>query len=298
MTAVWNEDDIVYALVEHLLRQGIDRVLVIDDASDDATAEEALAAGADLIRLPSDGTYSEALRTARVRETIATQTDAAGGDVWWLVLDADEFPVGPDATTVRDLVERAPPWVDVVGSRVLDHVPGEVEYVPRQPPIPFFPLARWFASDFCGRGHWKHPLMRVRRAGDVYPLPGHHTVATADGRRAREYAPTLLTHHLPLRARARTERKLARSAAPDGRYGASPDSFTRARIAQRVRALDALYAQRHDLVCAPFAGQPRVGIAVCEWHLLVPPSERIGMLGDAPPGGQPQVRRSSRAGRA
>jgi hypothetical protein len=299
VTAVWNEEDIVYALVDHLHRQGVDRVLVIDDASDDATAEEAAAAGAEVIGCPSDGTYSEALRTDRVRETIARYTDSAGGDVWWLVLDADEFPVGPDGTTVRELVDRAPDWVDVVGSRVLDHVPGPVEYVPRHPPVPFFPLARWFATDFCGRGHWKHPLMRVRRAGDVYPMPGHHTVGTADGRRAREYAPTLLTHHFPLRGRDRTRQKLLASAAPDGRYGASPDSFTRARIAQRLEALDALYAQRYDLVAAPFAGQPRVGITVSEWHTLVPPLERIAVRpAQAPALSQQPSGRTSRAGRA
>ncbi len=280
VTAVWNEDDIVYALIEHLRGQGVDRILVIDDASDDATVEEAVAAGAEVIRYASDGIYSEALRIARVRDAIASETESAGGDVWWLVVDADEFPVGPDGTTVRDLVERVPAWVDVVGSRVLDHVPGPVEYVPRQPPVPFFPLARWFANGFCARGHWKHPLMRVRRAGDVYPMPGHHTVATADGRRAREYAPTLLTHHFPLRGRSRTEQKLARSAEPGGRYGASPDSFTRARIAQRIEALDALYARRYDRVSAAFSGQRRVGIAVSDWRTLVPPLERTGVRAD------------------
>jgi hypothetical protein len=195
--------------------------------------------------------------------------------VWWLVVDADEFPRGPDATTVRDLVQRAPGWVDVVGSRVLDHVPaGSVEYLPRQPPLPFFPLARWFRSGFCPRGHWKHPLMRVRRAGDVYPLPGHHTVGTSDGRRAREWASTLLTHHFPLRARSRTEAKLRRAMAPGGRYGASPDTFTRARIHERVEALDDLYAGRYELVASGFCGDRRLGIAVSDWRALVGPLER------------------------
>ena len=276
VAAVWNEEDIVYALVEHLWAQGIDRVFVIDDESDDETVAEAGAAGADVLPARSDGTYSEAVRTARVRDAMATYTEAAGGDVWWLVVDADEFPRGPDGTTVRDLVERAPGWVDVVGSRVLDHVPsGSREYLPRHPPLPFFPLARWFRNAFCGRGHWKHPLMRVRWAGDVYPMTGHHTVGTSDGRRARESGPTLLTHHFPLRARRRTEEKLRRAMAPGGRYGASPDTFTRVRIRERVRALDDLYTGRYELVASGFSGDRRMGIAVSDWRALVPPLERL-----------------------
>jgi glycosyltransferase involved in cell wall biosynthesis len=275
VVGVWNEDDIAYALVRHLWAQGVDRVLVLDDDSDDRTVEESLAAGAEVLLNPSTGGYSEALRSSRLRDLIAAQTDAAGGDVWWLVLDADEFPRGPDSTTVRELVDRAPGWVDVVGSRVLDHVPSPAtEYRRRRHPLPFFPLARWFRSAFCGRGHWKHPLMRVRHAGDVYPLPGHHAVATADGRRAREYAPTLLTHHFPLRARARTEDKLRRAMAPGGRYGASPDEFSRARLRTRLDALDDLYAGRYDRVSSGFIGDRRVGIAVSDWRALVPPAER------------------------
>lgn len=272
---VWNEEDIVFALVRHLWAQGVDRVLVIDDDSDDATVEEATAAGAEVIRARSDGAYSEAVRTMRVRDTIARQTDAAGGDVWWLVLDADEFPCGPDRTTVRELVEHAPEWVDVVGSRVLDHVPARsMEYVPRQHPLPFFPEARWFRRGFCGRGHWKHPLMRVRRAGDLYPLAGHHAVATADGRRAREYGPTLLMHHFPLRARGRTEDKLRRGMAPGGRYAAGADAFTRTRVRERLEMLDHLYEGRYELVASGFCGDQLIGIDVSDWRTFVPPSER------------------------
>jgi hypothetical protein len=275
VVGVWNEEDIVYALVEHLHLQGVDRVLVIDDDSDDATAQEAADAGAEVLRTRSAGPYSEAVRTQHFRDAIAASTDAAGGDVWWLVLDADEFPCGPDGTTVRDLVEGAPVWVDVVGARVLDHVPAlSAEYVPRRPPLDYFPHARWFRTAFCARGHWKHPLMRVRRAGDVVPLPGHHAVATGDGRRAREHEESLLMHHFPLRARERTEGKLRRAMAPGGRYSASPDGFTHDRLRERLEALDHLYAGRYELVASGFCGEPPLGIQVCDWRELVAPLER------------------------
>jgi glycosyltransferase involved in cell wall biosynthesis len=250
-------------------------VLVIDDASDDATAQEAAAAGAQVLRTRSSGAYSEAVRTQRFRDAIAAGTDSRGGDVWWLVLDADEFPRGPDGTTVRELVEDAPPWVDVVGARVLDHVPAlAVEYVARRPPLDYFPQARWFATAFCARGHWKHPLMRVRRPGDIVPLPGHHTVATGDGRRAREHAASLLMHHFPLRARERAEGRLRRSMAPGGRYAASPDGFTHDRLRERLEALEHLYSGRYERVMSGFCGKPLVGIEVCDWRELVGPLER------------------------
>ena len=275
VVGVWNEEDIVYALVEHLHAQGVDHVLVIDDASDDATAHEAAAAGAEVLSVRGCGAYSEALRTRRFRDAIAASTDACGGDVWWLVLDADEFPRGPGGTTVRELVEDAPPWVDVVGARVLDHVPDiSNEYVPRRPPLEYFPHARWFRTAFCAHGHWKHPLMRVRQAGDVVALPGHHAVATGDGRRAREHDASLLMHHFPLRARARTEGKLRRAMAPAGRYAASPDGFSHDRLRERLEALDHIYAGRYELVESGFCGDPRRGIAVCDWRELVAPLER------------------------
>ena len=107
VVGVWNEEDIVYALVKHLHAQGVDHVLVIDDESDDATAGEAALAGAEILPMRSTGGYSEAVRTQRFRDAIATGTDAGGGDVWWLVLDADEFPRGPGGTTVRKS-SRAP----------------------------------------------------------------------------------------------------------------------------------------------------------------------------------------------
>lgn len=275
VAAVWNEDDIIYALTEHLFAQGADRVIVIDDASDDATREEAADAGADVILVESDGTYSERVRSSRVQTVIADETTRAGEDVWWLIVDGDEFPRGPDGRTVRELIEDAPDWVDVVGSRVLDHLPPlEGGYIQRQPPLPLFPLARWYHNPYCPRGHWKHPLIRVRTSGDITPMPGHHTVRTADRRRAREFGPTLLTHHFPLRDRDRTEAKLRRAARPGSRYAASPDSFTRWRVQQRLAAMDDLYAGRYDRVPSGYPGGARRGIRAVDWRTLVPPSER------------------------
>ena len=273
--AAWNEDDIIFATVRNLLAEGIDRVLVIDDDSDDDTRSEAEQAGASVVRRRSDGRYSEEARAASIRELVATTTAAEGGDVWWLVVDADELPRGPGGTTVRELVRSLPPWVDVVGSYVLDHVPHSgSRYEPRDHPVTAFPLARPYANPYCGQGHWKHQLLRVRNAGDLAPLAGQHVALTGDGRQAREPVAALLMHHFPLRGKERTAAKFMRASYPGGRYARSPDAFTRTRLLHRIAELEAHYADAPHLVPNPFPGQRRNAVGVRPWQELVGEADR------------------------
>lgn len=123
VVAAWNEDDVIYATVRHLRGQGCHRVFVLDDGSDDHTASEAHEAGANVVAITSDGVYREATRCRMIRALIAEQTEDAGGDVWWLVADADEFPRGYGGLTVGEVVAGLPGWVDTVGSRVIEHLP-------------------------------------------------------------------------------------------------------------------------------------------------------------------------------
>lgn len=274
LTAVWNEDDVIYATVRNLYGQGADRVFVLDDASDDDTVNQAVAAGATVLPHHSDGIYREADRNAAIRAVIAEETDRAGGEVWWLVADADEFPRA-SGWTIKDLLATAPGWVDVVGSRVIEHLPCPgSSYQPGTHPVAAFPQAHIYHNPYCRLGHWKHQLFRVRTPGDVTPLPGQHTIACADGRRAREWSQDILMHHVPLRDRDRTIAKLRRAAAPGGRYATSPDTFTRWRLHQRLRALDLLFDGRHDLVPSGFPGSPSTGVQLVDWRRLVEPDDR------------------------
>jgi glycosyltransferase involved in cell wall biosynthesis len=272
---VWNEDDIIFATVRNLLEQGVDRVFVLDDESDDATVGEALSAGATVVQRTSTGRYAEADRSRSIQELIARETTDAGGDLWWLIVDADEFPRGPDGLTVRQHLATLPDWVDVVGSRVLDHVPSSrSRYQPRAHPVRSFPLARWYHNPYCPLGHWKHQLIRVRAAGDLVPMPGQHVARSGDGRQIREAPGSLLMHHFPIRGHSRTAERYAAANRPDGRYALSPDPFTRARLAQRIHALDAFYADRFDLVPNGFPGQSRQPQMPPPWTELVRATER------------------------
>jgi hypothetical protein len=275
VAAAWNEGDIIYATVRNLFDQGADRVLLIDDESADETADEAAAAGAQVISVPSRGVYCERERGERIQHVIRAETDRAGSDVWWIVVDADEFPRGPAGATIRQLVEGLPGWVDVVGSRVLDHFPRHPDgYCSREHPLGSFPLAQWYLSPYCPKGHWKHQLLRVRDVADVLPMPGHHVVSAGDGRRVREAARSLLMHHVPLRNRDRTEARLREASMPGGRYGLSPDRFTRWRVRQRLAAIEHVYAGRYESVPSCYAGEPRLGVVPTDWRELVPEDER------------------------
>jgi glycosyltransferase involved in cell wall biosynthesis len=283
LTMVWNEADVVWATIRNLFVQGADEVFVIDDESTDGTREEARAAGATVIEQRSNGVFLESERTSRIRAFIEAEMACTNDAVWWLVADADEFPRGPDGGTVRELVESLPAWVDIVGARVLEHVPGgSSSYRRRTHPASTIPLARWYWNPYCPQGHWKHPLFRVCEVNDVFPLRGRHTVGAADGRRLREAGPSLLTHHVPLRDRARTEAKLA---AARERYLPVGVLHSRFKLERRIRIAADQYEGRYDVCENEFPGQRRRGIEVEPWECLVPACEGtlpdLGSVGSA-----------------
>lgn len=276
LSQVWNEDDVIYATVRNLLLEGADEVFVLDDASDDDSVSEAEAAGATVIRDESDGKFDELRRTRRMLEVIDERTRAAGRPVWWIVVDADEFPRGPRGTTIRDLVRTLPPSVDTVGSRVLEHYPGRTSAPkPRHHPLDELPNARWHDNPSCPAGHWKHQLLRVREPGSLRFMFGRHTIAAPSGRRpVVESEASLLMHHFPLRGREWTEEKFRLAGSAAGRYGASSDSFVKQRLEKRLRMLGLAYAEEYHLLPNMFPGEPRTGTPVRDWRELVPQAER------------------------
>lgn len=276
LSMAWNEDDVIYATVRNLFIQGVDKVFVVDDGSDDETALEAKAAGATVITDTSDGAFEERRRTDRIAQLIEDHTEAAGGPVWWIVVDADEFPHGPDGMTIRDLVRVLPPWVDTIGSRVLEHYPSERSAPkPRHHPLDELPKAVWHENPSCPAGHWKHQMLYVRRPGEARFMPGRHTIAAPPGRRpVVESEASLLMHHFPLRGRERTAQKFQQASAAGGRYTMSSDAFIKRRLEIRRQMLDLAYRERYDELPNMFPGRPRRGTPVRDWRDLVSPAER------------------------
>ncbi|MFI0452145.1 glycosyltransferase family 2 protein [Actinomadura sp. 6N118] len=272
----WNEEDVIYATVRNMFLQGADRVFVIDDDSGDETVPEAVAAGATVIRDASDGTFDEVRRTERLVRVIEEHTEEAGRPVWWIVVDADEFPRGPERMSIRDLALTLPPWVDTVGSRVLEHYPSRLSAPkPRHHPLDELPNAHWNTIRFCPAGHWKHQMLLVRGPGQLRFTFGRHTIAAPAARKpVIESEASLLMHHFPLRDMERTEEKFRLANSASGRYGASSDTFVKERTEGRLQILRLAYEERYDLLPNTFPGEPRRGASVCDWRELVPPAER------------------------
>lgn len=107
---VRDEADIVAANIEHHLAQGIDRIIVTDNGSVDGT-REILADYAErgLIELRDDPRHAK--QQAEVVTAMARHAFTRYGAAWVCNVDADEFWIGPDGTTVAEALAKVPEGV-------------------------------------------------------------------------------------------------------------------------------------------------------------------------------------------
>jgi hypothetical protein len=228
------------------MRQGCERVYVVDNASPDATVERAVAAGAILARVYSTERLDEAEKIRHMQEVVDEVSVAEGADhVWWLWLDADEFYEGPRGLTLRNYLATLDRRFRVVGGRFFQHYPNaEPAYVEGRHPLDFQPLCFETPLPNCELGHARHSLQRWDR--DHAPIVSH------DGFHSATCAVTLLEptepvifHHFPFREAARTHARLEALHGPGGtpsRIAGVEDAGHHMRL--RVRSLDAVYRRR------------------------------------------------------
>lgn len=127
LLAVYNEERVVAACLDHLIRQGVE-VYVIDNGSDDGTrsiAERYVGHGViGIEHLPREGTYTWRPILER-KEQLATELE---GD-WFLHVDADEIrlPPRPDATLAEAFAEATRRGFNAVNFVEFTFVPTEEE---------------------------------------------------------------------------------------------------------------------------------------------------------------------------
>jgi hypothetical protein len=206
----WMEEDVVGATVANAFAQGCERVYLVDNDSTDGTVAEATRAGAVLAATFATEQYDERLRLDIMNRVVADVSADAGADhIWWLWLDADEFPHGPRATTVREYLDGLDRRFRIVGARFINHYPsGAPAYVPGFHPLDFQPLCEEHAMG-CALKHRKHPLQRYDRGGaPIVCDRGFHRAASAE-RPLREPDEAIFVHHFPYREPDVTRRRLA-----------------------------------------------------------------------------------------
>lgn len=244
----WMDEDIIEATVRNIQAQGVDQVYVVDNGSTDATAVRATRADAIVAEVYQSDMFEERLAQALMNAVVARESLRSGAEhVWWIYMDCDEFPEGPDGLLVREYLETLDRRFRIVGAKYANHLPdGKPEYIPGFHPIDFQPLfyslVPWFRPP-CG--HWKHSLQRFDRHGAFIQCEGgaHHATGGLKGCRT-EPELGITTHHFQYRDEAVTRAKLELICGP----GSTRSDWMRTRgianFDQRARSLDAVYSQR------------------------------------------------------
>jgi len=266
----WMEEDIVEATVRNAFAQGVEAVFLVDNASTDETVDRAMAAGATLAESFATDAYEERVRILLMNAVVARVSFSSGAShIWWLWLDADEFPEGPAGLTIADYLRRLDRRFRVVGSTYYNHLPtAKPEYIPGFHPIDFQPLCEQFTSDFvprCAQPHWKHPLQRFDREGPfVVSGAGFHTVSMRTRQPLYEPVGGIVTHHITYREESFTRSRMELMCGGLAR-NAFNDAVGNRTIQRRFESLDAVYTQDWPRVNNLRGEEPNIGVRPRPW---------------------------------
>lgn len=245
IVGAWMEEDVIGATVANAFAQGCERVYFVDNGSADGTVREAVAAGAVLAEVFSTERYDEVLRLEIMNRVVRQVSEEADSEhIWWLWLDADEFPHGPRGMTVREFLDGLDRRFRIVGGRFINHFPDrKPEYISGLHPLDFQPLCEEHFRRLCGLNHRKHPLQRFDRDGPrIICDRGFHR-ASSDERPLREPTEAIYLHHFPYREQHITRRRLAMLCGTDetGRTRVQVDDDAADGMVLRFQILDAVY---------------------------------------------------------
>lgn len=245
----WMEEDVVEATVANAFAQGVERVYLVDNDSRDATVDRAVGAGAVLAESFHTEVYQEHVRILLMNAVVARISLEVGEPhVWWLWMDADEFPEGPGSMSVREYLATLDRRFRVVGSSYYNHFPtAKPESLPGFHPVDLQPMCEPYVRDrlrFCPQPHFKHPLQRFDSAGPfAMSIIGFHAANTLAAGPLLEPEGGILTHHVQYRDEELTKARMARLCAGEGR-NTHNHSLGNTEIGKRFASLDAVYARR------------------------------------------------------
>lgn len=271
----WMEEDIIADTVRNAFTQGVDRVFIVDNESPDGTVQKAIHAGAERGISYWTDQFECYYQICLMNEFVQYVSRNSEHDhVWWLYIDADEFPRPESGGTIRQLLARLDRQYRVVGARVLNHypTPGTNAHIAGDHPIDHQPLCEEFPSDICDQRHRKHPLQRWDRSGPrIDASPGFHR-AEPSSEPWIEPTESIVIHHFPFRNEAISRRRLDllwSGAAADSRARLSDPATDH--MQARAESLDAVYAGDWAKVRNFLPGKPERGVELVAWNELGPP---------------------------
>lgn len=173
---VWNEEDIIESTVKHLFKQGCANVFIVDNMSTDKTVENAIHAGAILATQFKSKYFDELRKIAYLNTVVKNYNDKIDEEhVWWMYVDADEFPNINADLTILDFVRQLDPSIRAVHGYHYNHIPTH----------PPYHMSPYHPADFqpiCTKTHTsKIPLLRYDKdKPHLYSAGGAHTLDTCD----------------------------------------------------------------------------------------------------------------------
>ena len=247
----WMEEDVIEATVKNAFAQGCERVYLVDNDSTDRTVDVAVDAGAIVAEVFATESYDEFLRLDIMNRVVDDISRDVGDEhVWWLWLDADEFPHGPRGLTVREYLETLDRRFRIVGARFVNHFPdAEPAYITGFHPLDFQPLCEEHRLG-CHQRHRKHSLQRFDRNGPPIVCDRGFHRATCSDRPLVEPMEAIYLHHFPYRDPVVTRRRLARLCGTDenGRTRVRDGDDAADGMVPRFHTLDAVYRGDWDAV--------------------------------------------------
>ena len=250
-------------------------MFVVDNDSPDDTVARATRAGAEHVLTYRTERFEERYRFGLMNEFVRHASTISEHDhVWWLWLDADEFPRPQDRHTLREMLEPLHQRFRVVGARVLNHypTPGERAFRPGLHPAASQLLVEEATQNICRLRHRKHPLQRWDRSGPALTAGlGFHR-AECEMRPLYEPVTPIVLHHVPFReerdTRARLEALWAGSGQAQGR--AIEGDLAVDHMKARMESVDAVYAGDWARVHNFLPDRPERGVAPVDWRSLRP----------------------------
>jgi glycosyltransferase involved in cell wall biosynthesis len=200
---VWNEEDIIHSTVRHAFAQGCANVYVIDNGSTDRTLEEAKRAGAIHFATFHSRYFDEMKKIAHVNTAVETLNASFSDEsVWWLYLDADEFPAVLTSITIRDFLCKIAADCRAAHGFLHDHIPTHEPYMAQGcHPADFMPLC--VKTDTA-----KIPLLRHDKGKEpLFSMGGAHTFAASNA--IQTLHDVLVIHHFQYRRPQDTRARLS-----------------------------------------------------------------------------------------